>query len=104
MIEQGTDAWRLQRCGLATASRFADVMATVKTGESADRRNYRAQLIVRATYRKPVENVQQPRHAGRHRTRTGCRALYQGPRGGDWLTKPGLSVSKAWPLAHRLTA
>ena len=28
--EQGTDAWRLQRCGLATASRFADVMATVK--------------------------------------------------------------------------
>ena len=22
---------------------------------------------------------------------------------GGWLTKPGLSVSKAWPLAHRLT-
>ena len=51
VIEQGTDAWRLQRCGLATASRFADVMATVKTGESADRRNY-PRSFVRATYRK----------------------------------------------------
>ena len=55
MIEQGTDAWRLQRCGLATASRFADVMATVKTGESADRRNYRAQLVRERLTSKPVE-------------------------------------------------
>ena len=79
MIEQGTDAWRLQRCGLATASRFADVMATVKTGESADRRNYRAQLIVRATDRQARRNVQQPRHAGRHRARTGCPCAVSGP-------------------------
>ena len=103
MIEQGTDAWRLQRCGLATASRFADVMATVKTGESADRRNYRAQLIVRATDRQARRNVQQPRHAGRHRRDRMPARCIRSARGG-WLTKPGLSVSKAWPLAHRLTA
>jgi hypothetical protein len=27
MIEQGTDAWRLQRVGKVTASRIADIMA-----------------------------------------------------------------------------
>ena len=32
-----------------------------------------------------------------------ARALYQVRVRGGWLTKPGLSVSKAWPLAHRLT-
>lgn len=43
---QGSQEWHLTRAGLATASRFADVMATVKTGEAANRRNYRTDLVV----------------------------------------------------------
>ena len=86
MIEQGTDAWRLQRCGLATASRFADVMATVKTGESADRRNYRAQLIVRATDRQARRDVQQPRHAGRALSANRMPVRCIRSARGDWLT------------------
>lgn len=46
MIEQGTDAWRQQRVGKVTASRIADIMAKTKTGVSASRGNYLAELLV----------------------------------------------------------
>jgi putative phage-type endonuclease len=45
MIEQGSPEWFAQRCGKATASRVADIMATTKSGVSALRTNYAAQLI-----------------------------------------------------------
>lgn len=45
MIEQGTEAWFAQRCGKATASRIADIIATTKSGPAASRKNYLAQLI-----------------------------------------------------------
>ena len=45
MIEQGTDAWMQERCGKATASRIADIMAKTKAGYSSSRANYAAQLI-----------------------------------------------------------
>lgn len=45
MIEQGSDEWFAQRIGLVTASRMNDVMATIKSGEAAVRKNYRAQII-----------------------------------------------------------
>lgn len=45
MIEQGTPEWFAQRCGKATASRIADIIATTKTGPSASRKNYLAQLV-----------------------------------------------------------
>lgn len=45
-MRQGTPEWLQARCGLATASCFADILATIKSGgEAASRRNYRAQLI-----------------------------------------------------------
>lgn len=43
--DQGTQEWLMERCGKVTASRMADVMATIKTGESASRANYRAELV-----------------------------------------------------------
>lgn len=43
---QGTEAWRLDRCGRATASCFDKVQAKVKVGEAAGRRDYRMQLVV----------------------------------------------------------
>lgn len=45
MIEQGTDAWKAQRVGKVTASRVADVIAKTKTGPSASRVNYEAQIV-----------------------------------------------------------
>lgn len=45
MIEQGTPEWLALRCGKVTASRVADIVAKTKTGPSAMRANYMAQLI-----------------------------------------------------------
>lgn len=44
-IIQLSPEWFASRCGKVTASRIADVMATIKTGEAAARANYRAELI-----------------------------------------------------------
>jgi putative phage-type endonuclease len=45
-MEQGTEEWQSARCGKVTASRIADLMAKTKSGYSASRENYLAQLIV----------------------------------------------------------
>jgi putative phage-type endonuclease len=45
MIEQRSDAWFQARIGKVTASRVADVIAKTKTGYSATRDNYMAQLV-----------------------------------------------------------
>ena len=44
-IIQGSDAWKLLRLGKVTASRVSDVIAMTKSGYSASRANYMAQLI-----------------------------------------------------------
>jgi len=53
---QGSEEWRAARCGLATASRFKDVLAKIKTGEAATRRNYRVQLVAERMTGKPMES------------------------------------------------
>lgn len=45
MIIQGSDEWKALRLGKVTASRIADLMAKTKSGYSASRANYMAQLI-----------------------------------------------------------
>lgn len=45
-IEQRTDEWITLRLGKVTASRVKDVIAKTKSGYSASRKNYAAQLIV----------------------------------------------------------
>lgn len=45
MIEQGSPEWFAQRAGKATASRIADIIAKTKSGPSASRKNYAAQLV-----------------------------------------------------------
>lgn len=52
---QGTSEWKAARCGFCTASRFSDVMAKIKSGEAADRRNYRAELVVERLTKIPVD-------------------------------------------------
>lgn len=57
MIElvQGTEEWRAARAGKITASRFADVMAKIKTGEAATRRDYRWELLTERLTGLPCE-------------------------------------------------
>ncbi len=45
MMEQRSPEWFAERCGRVTASRVADVIAKTKSGPSASRSNYMAQLI-----------------------------------------------------------
>jgi len=45
MMDQGTEEWFTIRIGKVTASRVADVIAKTKTGYSATRDNYMAQLV-----------------------------------------------------------
>lgn len=58
--EQRTEAWRSARLGRVTASRTADVMATTKTGYSASRANYMAQLITERLTQTPTEGFSSP--------------------------------------------
>ena len=42
---QGSAEWKKARAGLVTASRMGDVLAKIRTGEAAARRDYRTQLL-----------------------------------------------------------
>ena len=46
MFEQGSPEWFAARLGKVTASRVADVLPKIKEGESASRKNYKADLVV----------------------------------------------------------
>lgn len=56
MIIQGSAEWKQQRLGKVTASRVADVVAKTKTGWSAARANYAAQLIAERLTGSIAEN------------------------------------------------
>ena len=58
MIEviQGSPEWFAARCGKVTASRVADIIAKTKTGPSASRENYLAQIVCERMTNKPAES------------------------------------------------
>lgn len=55
-MEQGSQEWFAARCGHVTASRIADVMAQIKTGEAAARSDYRADLVAERLTGQPQES------------------------------------------------
>lgn len=57
---QGTPEWLLARVGRATASRFGDVLAKIKSGEAATRRNYRAEIVCERLTGIPAEQYVSP--------------------------------------------
>lgn len=54
---QGSQEWLASRIGMVTASRINDVMATIKTGEAAARRDYRAQIVAEILTGKPQDDI-----------------------------------------------
>lgn len=55
MNPQGSREWLEDRAGVVTASRFADVLATVRVGEAAARYNYKAEIIAERLTGAPTE-------------------------------------------------
>ena len=55
-MEQRSEEWFAARCGKVTASRVADIIAKTKTGYSASRENYLAQLVCERMTSKPAES------------------------------------------------
>jgi putative phage-type endonuclease len=55
-MEQKTEEWFAARLGKVTASRVADVLAKIKSGESASRKNYKMELVVQRLTNKVGES------------------------------------------------
>lgn len=53
---QGTPEWKACRAGKATGSRAADILAKIKSGEAAARRNYRVQLVTERLTGAPADD------------------------------------------------
>ena len=53
---QRSSEWFAQRWGLATASKFNDVLAKTKSGYAATRKNYMAQLLIERLTPPPTED------------------------------------------------
>lgn len=51
---QGTPEWLQVRAGKATGSRASDVLATIKSGESAARRDYRIEIVTERLTGQPT--------------------------------------------------
>lgn len=45
-VQQGSDEWKAARAGRATGSRAKDILAKIKSGEAAARRDYRTELLI----------------------------------------------------------
>ena len=55
-MEQRSEDWFAARCGKVTASRVADIIAKTKSGPSASRENYLAQIVCERMTKKPAES------------------------------------------------
>lgn len=56
ILEQGSQEWKAARAGKVTASRVADVLAKINTGEAAARRDYKAQLVAEILSGEPQDD------------------------------------------------
>ena len=54
--EQGTDEWKALRLGRVTGSRAKDVLASIKSGEAAARRDYRIELVTERLTGQPLDD------------------------------------------------
>lgn len=57
-VEQRSEAWRALRAGRLCASKAGDMMAAIKSGEAAGRRNLRADLVLERITGTPLDDYQ----------------------------------------------
>jgi putative phage-type endonuclease len=77
-IIQRSPEWHQIRCGKVTASRVADIIAKTKTGASASRENYLAQLVCERMTGKPAESYSNAAMQWGTETEPFARAAYEG--------------------------
>jgi len=80
-IIQRSDAWHEIRLGKATASRIADIIAKTKSGYSASRDNYMAQLICERLTGQQGESFTNPAMQHGVDTEPLARSAYENARG-----------------------
>jgi hypothetical protein len=105
-MEQRTEEWFAARCGKVTASRVADIIAKTKTGPSASRENYLAQLVCERLTGKPAESYSNSAMQWGTETEPFARAAYEarmdllvtevGFIDHPWITMSGASPLMAW--------
>ena len=76
-MEQRSKEWFASRCGHVTASRVADVIAKTKSGYSASRANYMAQLVAERLTGKPAESFSNAAMEWGTETEPYARAAYE---------------------------
>ncbi|MDE3022895.1 MAG: YqaJ viral recombinase family protein [Pseudomonadota bacterium] len=101
-MTQGTPEWFQKRLGKVTASRVADVMAKIKTGEAAARANYRAQLVAERLSGQPEESFTSPAMDRGTELEPFARAAYEAHRlvmvdQIDFVDHPSILMSGASP-------
>jgi putative phage-type endonuclease len=89
---QGTDEWRLARCGSLGASRVADAVAKVKSGWGASRANLMAELIAERLTGVPAEGYTNAAMQWGTATEPQARAAY------EWHT--GHTVEEVGLIRH----
>jgi putative phage-type endonuclease len=73
---QGSEEWFQARIGVVTASRFSDVLASVKSGEAAARYNYKAEIIAERLTGQRAESYTSPAMAWGNQYEAEARAIY----------------------------
>jgi putative phage-type endonuclease len=91
-IEQGSSEWFAQRCGKATASRIADIIAKTKSGYSTSRANYMAQLVVERMTNQVAESFTNAAMEWGTATEPFARAAYE--------AKSGVLVDQVGAIDH----
>ena len=101
-MEQRTEEWFAARCGKVTASRVADIIAKTKTGPSASRENYLAQLVCERLTGQPAESYSNAAMSWGTDTEPFAKAAYEGRMDilvtdVGFLTHPWITMSGASP-------
>jgi putative phage-type endonuclease len=101
-IEQGSPEWFSARLGRVTASRVADVLAKTKSGYSASRATYMAELIVERLTGKRVDSFVSSSMMWGTNTEPLARAAYEAHTGVlveevGFVPHPTISMSGASP-------
>lgn len=93
-IDQRSPEWAALRLGRVTGSRVADMLATVKSGEAAGRRNLRVQLVLeRITGRSQEKTFQSPAMQEGTDRESEAYAYYEGLTG-EMLSRTGFLAHK----------
>jgi len=77
MVEQGTVEWLQERAGKVTASRIGDLMAKTKSGYSASRANYMAELVAERLTGVPRQGFSNAAMQWGTETEPQARAMYE---------------------------